>query len=473
MGKRFILIGCLLFSIIIQAAAQRPPDLPDYKTTSVPFASYVEQYEKWLKEEGKNSQEPGDQRRLKKRSKQFYRWVWYQQNRLGKDGYTINTNWQTLRAFNESKNDQSYFRSLPAGDWQNLGPTSLWTNVPSSQLGIGRVNCFAFDNTGGYIFAGSAAGGAWKRLASGGTWTCITNSIPNLSVTSICVNPADPNDIFLLTGDGESGDNMSIGVIKSTNGGVSWSTTNLTWTTETGRLGFKMIRHPVTPSTLFVASSIGLLKSSDGGGSWINAQAGAFYDIEFKPGQPATMYATSADGFWLSTTSGSTWTQITLPGLAGMGAQRCAVAVSAANPSVVYFAAGKDPLPGFVGLWKSSASGASGSWGSGPISSAATTADVFVDGWTNSYSQATYDFAMAVNPSNINEVFIGGIDMYRSTNGGVTFNRESSYYQAGNDNMHADQHAAEYDGGGTMWVGNDGGVFKYTPSNPTSKSTRV
>lgn len=471
MRKLIILVGVLMMFTLIQVPAQRPQELPDYKTQSVHFDSYVTAYEKWLSEEEKSNSVNAQSRLFKKRSKQFYRWVWYQKNRLNIAGYTFNSHWETLKAYEDHRAGVANARALPGGDWVNVGPTSVFTFAPSLQLGIGRVNCLAFDNTGGYIFAGSAAGGAWKRPASGGTWICITNSIPNLSVSSICLNPANPNDIFLLTGDGNANHNSSIGVIKSTDGGNSWSTTGLTWTSESNIGGYKMLRSPASPSTLIVASTIGILKSSDGGNTWINAQAGVFFDIEFKPGQPSTMYATSADGFWLSTTSGNTWTQITIPGIAGMGAQRSAVAVSAANPSVVYFAAGKDPLPGFVGIWKSSSSGATGSWGSGPVSSAATTADVFVDG-TNSYSQATYDFALAVNPSNVNEIFIGGIDTYRSTNGGVSFNRESSYYQAGNDNMHADQHAFEYDGAGTMWVGNDAGVYKYTPSNPTSKWTQ-
>jgi len=471
MRKLILLVGVLMMGLLIQVPAQRPQHLPDYKNESVHFRTYVDAYEKWLAEEekGLNGQTPG--RMFRKRSKQFYRWVWYQKNRLNGAGYTINSHWETLKAYEDNRLNSPHARALPGGDWINIGPTSVWSFAPSSQLGIGRVNCLAFDNAGGFIFAGSAAGGAWKRPVSGGTWTCITNSIPNLSVSSICLNPSDPNDIFLLTGDGNGGDNSSIGVIKSINGGVSWSTTNLTWTTEDNRRGYKMVRHPAAPAILVVASTIGMLKSSDGGETWSNAQAGFFMDVEFKPGQPSTMYAASTDGFWLSTNTGTTWTQITIPGLTGMGAQRCAVAVTPANPSVVYFAAGKNALPGFVGIWKSNTSGAFGTWGTGPVSSSATTADVFKDG-TNSYSQATYDFAMAVNPSNANEVFIGGIDTYRSTNGGVSFNRESSYYQAGNDNMHADQHAYEYDGAGTMWVGNDAGVYKYTPSNPTSKWTQ-
>jgi len=471
MRKLIILVGVLMIFSLIQVSAQRPENLPDYKVQSVHFNTYVDAYEKFLAEEDSklNGNAPG--RSHKKRSKQFYRWLWYHKNRLNSAGYTINSQWETLKAHEEQHLNASHARALPGGDWVNIGPTSLFTLVPSSPLGIGRVNCLTFDNTNGFMFAGSAAGGAWKRSISGGTWTCITNSIPNLSVSSICLHPTNPNEIFLLTGDGNGDDNSSIGVIKSIDGGASWSVTGLTWTTDDNIRGYKLLRNPIIPSIIYVASTIGILKSSDGGSTWANSQAGFFFDIELKPGLPSTMYASSSDGFWVSTNSGNTWSQITIPGIAGMGAQRTAVAVSAANPSVVYFAAGKNSLPGFVGIWKSSSSGASGSWGSGPVSSAATTADVFADG-TNSYSQASYDFALAVNPSNVNEVFIGGIDTYRSTNGGVSFNRESSYYQAGNDNMHADQHAYEYDGAGTMWVGNDAGVYKYTPSNPTSKWTQ-
>jgi hypothetical protein len=468
MKKMIILVGCFMLVLFLKTDAQQRESLPDYKNTSVHFASYVEQYESWLREKEKAAITPAEKKQVARASKEFYRWHWFNKNRLGADGFTVNTQWKSVEAHSQLMDAVQQGRALPGGDWVSLGPTQVNSLIPSAQQGIGRVNCVAFNTAASEILVGTAAGGAWKRASSGGTWTCITNSIPNLSVSSISVNPTNPLEILLLTGDGDGGDNPSIGLLKSLDGGLSWSQTGLKWDRDAGVRCYKLLRHPLFTQTIFIASSVGLLKSTNGGDTWINAQVGFFMDVEIMPGSSSILYATTATEFYRSTNTGSVWTPIAIPGLSGTGSTRCAVAVSPAAPSTLYFAAGRSSIPGFIGLWKSTTSGSAGSWSL--VSSAATTADVFQNG-TGTVSQAHYDFAFAVNPSNINEVFIGGIDTYRSTTGGVSFSRESSYYQAGNDNMHPDQHAYEYDASGTMWVGNDGGIFKYTPSDPLSKWT--
>ncbi|MFN0188924.1 MAG: 3-coathanger stack domain-containing protein [Bacteroidia bacterium] len=462
------LVGCFMLILFLQAEAQQPEHLPDYKTNPVHFNTYVSQYQDWLKSKKERAETPAEKRLVERKSKHFYRWFWLNKDRLDVNGYTVNTQWKAIEANQNVNSAIANARALPGGDWVNLGPTQVNSLIPSAQQGIGRVDCIAFNNASSEVFVGTAAGGLWKRPASGGTWSCITNSIPNLSVSSISINPSNPLEILLLTGDAHGADNPSIGLLKTNDGGLSWNQTGLKWQRDSLVRCYKVLRNPFALQTIYVASSVGLLKSTDGGSTWINAQVGFFIDVEIKPGSSSTLYASTNNAFYISTNTGTLWTQVTIPGLANSGADRCELAVSPASSSTVYFAAGKNALPGFIGLWKSTSSGSAGSWNL--ISSAATTSDVFIDG-SASYSQASYDFAFAVNPSNINEVFIGGIDTYRSINGGVSFNRESSYYQLGNDNMHADQHAFEYDGAGNMWVGNDAGVFRYTPSNPTSKWT--
>ncbi len=414
----------------------------------------------------RDAEEEEDNERFEEITTQYGRWKWYHQNRLDSVGYPVNVSMLSLLAVEKERKQVTNQRNLPEGDWNCVGPTDFWTNIPSTQLGMGRVNCIAFDNTNSFIYAGSASGGAWRKGLSGGSWECITNNIPNLSVSSICVNPLNPATIYLLTGDGDGNSNSSFGVIVSYDFGASWYRSGLQWNIPTFVAAYKMLMHPTNPSVLFVASSEGISKSTNGGATWSTVQSGRFYDIEFKPGAPATMYASGRGTFYKSTNTGDTWTPVTIPGFAFTGNERTGIAVSSAAPAKVYFISGTVSLPGFNGLWVSTNSGTS--WGTGPVSSASTTKDVFIDG-TNAYSQANYDNCIAANPANANEIFVGGIDVYRSTNGGVSFARESSYYQAGNDNMHPDQHCIEYDGSGTMWVGNDAGVHKYDPGNITAK----
>src|SRR5258706_507761 len=211
------------------------------------------------------------------------------------------------------------------------------------------------------IYAGSASGGAWSRdFVIPTPWSCLTNSIPNLGISSICVTLSGADTIYILTGDGDGGDRNSIGVLKSVDGGLSWLQTGLTWDISGNIRGYKMIMNPSNQSQLFVAGTMGILKSDDGGFSWATVlSGGTFTDIEFKPGAPNTMYAVNTQHFFRSTTNGSSWSIVAVPGLDTTIISRLAIAVTAASTKNVYLLAGSQKLPAYLGLWISSNSGSS------------------------------------------------------------------------------------------------------------------
>src|SRR4029079_2395505 len=105
--------------------------------------------------------------------------------------------------------------------WSPLGP---FDSVGGTNLG--RVNAIAFHptNTKG-IYIGAADGGLWRSLDSGTTWTAMTDKLPTLSIGDIRITPAEPNTIYIATGDAFGygnpfwGGTYSIGVWKTTNGG--------------------------------------------------------------------------------------------------------------------------------------------------------------------------------------------------------------------------------------------------------------
>jgi len=398
----------------------------------------------------------------------FYKWSLFNQRRLDSDGHVTNTLWRTLQAEMSQQQSIQAEGGVPHGNWESIGPTQINSTIPSpanAGSGIGRINSITFNGVDMYL--GSASGGAWKGTGAG-TWQCLTENIPNLSVSSVCVNPLNPQIIYILTGDGDGywngPSNPSIGIIKSTDGGLSWTTTSVLWSTDTSSIaGFKMIMHPSNPETLYVATSEGIYSTYDGWNTY-SVFPGFFTDIEFKPGSPSFMYACTLTDFYITTTGGAGgWTQMTEPVITQPDA-RLAIAVSANRPGWVYVLAGTNSAPFFTGLWLSTNSGVS----FGPAKSSMSPC-IFCDN-SNTYSQATYDIAFTANPADAKEIWMGGIKVWSSLDSGKTWTQRSSYYNVGFDLMHPDIHALEYNAAGELWCGNDGGIFIYTPGGITKWS---
>ena len=152
-----------------------------------------------------------------------------------------------------------------------------------------------------------------------------------------------------------------------------------------------------------------------------------------------------------------TWSNATNDsGLPNSGNTRAVVAVTPANPNVVYIlysASGG----GFGGLYKST----DGGYNFTLQSNSPNILSWEVDG-SGADGQGTYDLALAVSPTNEDIVFTGGINIWKSTNGGVDFNISSHWYGAdGTEYVHADQHMLKYNpANGILYSGNDGGLYK-------------
>jgi photosystem II stability/assembly factor-like uncharacterized protein len=183
--------------------------------------------------------------------------------------------------------------------------------------------------------------------------------------------------------------------------------------------------------------------------------------MEFHPTNPNLIYAatTGNSKFYKSIDNGQNWTNVTNgSGLPISGMNRGLVGVTPANSNVVYilFSANDDS---FGGLYKSVNQGISFELQSENVP------NIFgwdVDG-SDEGGQGWYDLALAISPTDENIVFAGGVNCWWSNDGGQTFQLSSHWYGAqGNEYMHADQHMLRFDQNGTLYSGNDGGLYKTT-----------
>lgn len=354
--------------------------------------------------------------------------------------------------------------------WQSLGPTS-WVNAPNGyNPGIGRINCITGHPTDpNTLFIGAPAGGLWKTTNGGDSWTVLSDDLPVLGVTDFYVDAANPNLMYLLSGDAYGSDTYSIGIFKSTNGGVTWSnTSNFNPDVSSGYRMFKMLVDPTNNQRILTGGNGGILLSENGGNSWTSVLNEVVVDLEFKPGDPDVVYASTWGNnfFYKSEDGGLTWDEIST-GFGGLG--RTALGVSADNPEYVYILAATSNSR-FGGVYRSEDSGETFQMQSNApnIFGYSATAE-------DDRGQGNYDLAIAVNPEDAEDIYVSGIHIWNSKDGGANWDVEGQYgilnfwvYDPNNVQryVHADNHTLDFIHG-NLYAGSDGGIWKTTDLGQT------
>ncbi len=396
--------------------------------------------------------------------KQWKRWEYLAERRLTPDGKVAN--W-AARNFEEYQNylqthpeaDNGEPTDVPNGHWTSLGPSDFtWGNGWNG--GVGRINCITFHPTVANTFwVGAPAGGLWKTTNGGTSWTPLTDGMPSIGVSGIAVDYTNTNILYILSGDGDGGDSYSIGVLKSTDGGDTWLSTGLTYTTISNIRGYKLLMHPTNHLILFVVSTDGIHKTTNGGTSWTEVKTGSFRDIEFKPGDPTIVYATgNSTEFWRSVNTGDTWTKITsgVPATAS----RMAIGVSPDTPGAVYLLAGPSTGAGvYKGTFLSTNSGLT-------FLTRSTAPNIlgYSSVGNDNDDQATYDLAIAVSRTDYADIMTGGVNTWISGNWGTSWTITSMWNNSGGIGYtHADIHGLEINPlNDYVYCVSDGGVFRST-----------
>jgi len=387
--------------------------------------------------------------------KQFKRWEEHWEGRVDPvtGEFPEKTAWQYYQEYLKEYPDASRSTS---GNWTSMGPST----TSGGYAGLGRMNCIAFrpgdQNT---FYVGSPSGGIWKTTDAGSSWTCLSDDNASLGVSNIVVQSTNYDDIiYIATGDRDASDTYSVGVLKSTDGGTTWNTTGLSWTQNQQRRINRLLCDPNNNFLLYAATTNGLYKTTDGGTNWTLLTGTNFIDLEFKPGTSTTLYGSTMNGtIHKSTDSGSTWN----PVYTINGGNRTQLAVTYANSSIIY-AVSANNSDALKGIYKSTDSGTNWSLvynGSNLLGWACDGSGTSGQGW--------YDLCIIADPSNANLVFVGGVNNWKSTNGGTSWNISNHWSQnCGNNSIvHADKHFLAYQPNtGVLFECNDGGVYKTSNS---------
>ncbi|AMS31352.1 hypothetical protein AEM42_01120 [Betaproteobacteria bacterium UKL13-2] len=343
-------------------------------------------------------------------------------------------------------------------DWTFLGPGNVG----------GRIRAIVFDpRNSNRFFIGGATGGIWLTTNAGQTITPVADFSGNLAIGSMAVSPQNPDVMYAGTGEWGTG-YIGMGIFKSTDSGLTWNLLQSTSTdTQVNSSGNDWIYtnriaiHPTNSNLVLAANFGGIYRSTNAGNTWVRVKTGNTRDISFDPNNAERIIASGNGGFaYYSTDAGATWTDapkyFSNTPRGSSGTARSELAWAPATPSLVYASVdNSDQTTGAFGeIYKSEDAGQTWTLVSSP---------------KHLSSQGWYNNSIWIDPSNSQNIVIGGIDLHRSIDGGVTWTKISTWQTAGPGlpQPHADNHQIvsppNFSGANPMvYIGNDGGLYRST-----------
>jgi photosystem II stability/assembly factor-like uncharacterized protein len=327
----------------------------------------------------------------------------------------------------------------------------------------GRITAIACDPANSnIIYAGAASGGVWRSKSGGTNWEPIFDEAPTQSIGAIAIQPNNPDEIWVGTGEGNprNSQNFGAGIFRSIDGGKTWTCMGLQQT----RTIHRIILHRDNPNIIWAAAlgsaygpneDRGVYKSTDGGKSWrkvlyVNDLTGCA-DMVADPSNPNKLIAGmweyrrwpwffksggKGSGLYVSFDGGETWERRSnKDGLPEGELGRFGLAIAPSNPSTVYaLVEAKDNA-----LYKSTDGGKN--W--------RKMAD------KNQGDRPFYYHELYVDPKDENTIYSVHSVLTKSIDGGRTFDNWMGYWH-----IHPDHHAFWINPNNPLHIidGNDGGV---------------
>ncbi len=382
------------------------------------------------------------------------------------------------------------------GSWESLGPGNIG----------GRTRTLVVHPvTPRVMYAGGVSGGVWKTLDGGLGWTPIGDDLANIAVNAMAIHPLDPSILYVGTGEGYFREEVrgtglplrGAGIFVTRDAGASWEQLEGT-TGEDFQWVNDLVISRHNTDRLYAATRTGVWRSANAGRTWRRildpGVIGGCLDLVARTDGPTDRLLASCGTLDQATVyriadaaSEQSWESVLSP--PGMG--RTSLAIAPSDQNVVYaLAASNLPGPdgvfeqGLLAVFRSTQGGAAGSWETRVGNTdpeklhtlLLTNPIVAVQqecggGAANQWvTMGWYANTIAVDPLDPDRVWVGGVDLFRSDDGGRSWGA-ASYWWADSKApsfVHADQHALvfhpAYDGttNRTLFATGDGGVFRTT-----------
>ena len=443
------------------------------------YESVISDYPEWVRLMYQEDADPGEVVRaydtyysdndfVKNTHTQYYkRWLRSIARDLPTNGRT-----QSDRRYLERTQAASAKLRSEDDQWVSLGPWDWDHDAADRSYAPGAAHVYTVEQAlsdPDVLYAGTATAGLWKTTDRGVSWSCVTNDMLVNGLTALEINHQEPDVIYA---------ELLSTIMKSNNGGSTWFATGDASFQAISMNVADIMMHPADTQEVWAATNDGLYRTTNGGTTWTKPLAGNFLEIEFHPTDLDTIYVVGQTGdvtyFTRSTDGGSTFVQQatgwpTPDTGAGEHQRRTEIAVSAADPDlVVALATGSaNGGSGLYGLYTSNDAGSTWSFDCcGPQPAGAPSAsNPNLMGWSDEGlddgGQYYYDLALDISPTNPDSIFVAGVNLWISDDGGASFTCPAKWSHPHKPGyVHADVHDIHYyEATGEIWVAGDGGIF--------------
>ncbi|WP_367390623.1 choice-of-anchor J domain-containing protein [Lewinella sp. LCG006] len=360
-------------------------------------------------------------------------------------------------------------RQAPAagrsGSWTLLGPVDSY-NTDGDDSGQ-HTNIYCLDQSlsdPSVLYSGTEPGEIYRSNDEGETWFNVSLNDPltiGTGIDAIKIHPTNPE--LVLAGSGSF-------LFRSEDGGTTW-TVVLSGFNRVTEIAFM----PSMPDVVLMSTFNGVFRSTDAGIDWDLVSPGKAWDLKLNTSNDQIVFlaksntAQNLSEFYRSTDGGLTftiqtdgWHTSTDPGRNDGGVR---LAVSDADPDRVYahlIGESKTGDSGFIGLYRSDDGGLSWTLPNGPAGGPydENHINLAVASVNWSYHQGYYNCALMCSNTNPDELLVGGLSLYKSTDGGNTFTALAGY-AGGPYRMHVDMQDFRSIGT-TSWITTDGGIYRST-----------
>ena len=392
--------------------------------------------------------------------------------RMGPDGhFALDAYTNALKQINQ----QTLTRTINGFDdeWVTQGPGNIGARINTVKVHPTDENI---------IYAGFSDGGIFKTTDGGTTWNPIFDGQAFLSIGDIELDPQNSDIVYVGTGDLNISGYPFIGdgLHRSIDGGATWTNIGL----EETRIISKVIIDPTNSNNIFAATmglpfqrgdDRGVYRSNDNGSTWdqvlfISDSTGVS-EMVMDPSNPQVLYAIGWDRIrnnfeslisgegakvYKTIDGGDTW-NILEGGLPNdIPHSRMGITIHENDPNILYVQYAAASGFQLEAIYKTEDAGVS--WNPIPI-------DEDINGLSgNAMGGFGWYFGkIEVNPNDPNDIYILGVDLWRTLDAGENWDRATPVWWS--YDVHADKHDLTFLDDGGVLLGTDGGLYKSDANN--------